>query len=122
MTPPQTNPADECLFCKIRDGKIPAKIVYRDELCLAFEDINPQAPTHVLFIPLQHIPTINDVHAEDREKVGHLFTAAAKLAKERGHADAGYRVVMNNGRDAGQSVFHIHLHLLGGRPLEWPPG
>ncbi|ATB43639.1 histidine triad nucleotide-binding protein [Cystobacter fuscus] len=112
----------DCLFCKIRDGLIPAKVVYRDEQCLAFEDINPQAPTHVLFIPQKHIATVNDIASEDREVVGHLFVAAAKLARERGHADNGYRVVMNTQRDAGQTVFHIHLHLLAGRPLHWPPG
>ena len=112
----------DCLFCKIRDGQIPAKVVYRDEHCLAFEDINPQAPTHVLFIPLKHIPTVNDITEEDRAGVGHLFLAAAKLARERGHAETGYRVVMNTQRDAGQTVFHIHLHLLAGRPLHWPPG
>jgi histidine triad (HIT) family protein len=112
----------DCLFCRIRDGLIPARIVYRDELCLAFEDINPPAPTHVLFVPLQHIATVNDLTAEDREVVGHLFTAAAKVARERGHADNGYRVVMNTQRDAGQTVFHIHLHLLAGRGLGWPPG
>ncbi|XXF77287.1 histidine triad nucleotide-binding protein [Myxococcaceae bacterium GXIMD 01537] len=112
----------DCLFCKIRDGHIPAKVVYRDEECLAFEDINPQAPTHVLFIPLRHIATVNDLTAEDREVVGHLFVAAAKVAKQRGLSENGYRVVMNTHRDAGQTVFHIHLHLLGGRPLGWPPG
>lgn len=112
----------DCLFCKIRDGQIPAKVVHRDELCLAFEDIRPVAPVHVLFIPLQHIAGINDLSLEDREKVGHLFIAAAKVAKERGYGESGYRVVMNSGRDAGQSVFHVHLHLLAGRPLGWPPG
>ena len=112
----------DCLFCKIRDGQIPAKVVYRDEQCLAFEDINPQAPTHVLFIPHKHIATVNDIAPEDREVVGHLFVAAAKLARARGHADNGYRVVMNTQRDAGQTVFHIHLHLLAGRALAWPPG
>lgn len=112
----------DCLFCKIRDGQIPATIVYRDDRCMAFEDIRPQAPTHVLFIPLEHIPTLNDLTPEQRELVGHLHYAAAKLAKERGHAEGGYRVVMNTHRDAGQTVFHIHLHLLAGRPLEWPPG
>ncbi|MBJ6760044.1 histidine triad nucleotide-binding protein [Myxococcaceae bacterium JPH2] len=112
----------DCLFCKIRDGLIPARVVYRDEVCLGFEDINPQAPTHVLFIPLKHIATVNDLTVEDREAVGHLFMAAAKVAKERGHADNGYRVVMNTHRDAGQTVFHIHLHMLAGRPLLWPPG
>ena len=123
LTPTHISQAHpECLFCKIRDGKIPAKIVYRDEQCLGFEDINPQAPTHVLFIPLQHIPTLNELSAEDRDKLGHLFWVAAKVARERGHADAGYRTVINCNRDAGQSVFHIHLHLLGGRPFGWPPG
>lgn len=118
--PPKS--ANDCLFCKIRDGQIPAKIIHRDEQCIGFEDIRPQAPTHVLFIPLDHMPTINDLSLEDREKVGHLFIAAAKVAKERGFADSGYRVVMNCNADAGQTVFHIHLHLLGGRPLTWPPG
>lgn len=112
----------DCLFCKIRDGLIPTKPVYQDDQCLAFEDINPQAPTHVLVIPRKHIATVNDIAAEDREVVGQLFVAAAKIARERGHADNGYRVVMNTQRDAGQTVFHIHLHLLAGRPLHWPPG
>ncbi|MBF5041973.1 histidine triad nucleotide-binding protein [Aggregicoccus sp. 17bor-14] len=112
----------DCLFCRIRDGQIPAKVVYRDEHCLAFEDINPQAPMHVLVIPNKHIATIGDIASGDRELAGHLYVAAAKLAKERGYADSGYRVVMNAGRDAGQTVFHIHLHVLAGRPLTWPPG
>lgn len=112
----------DCLFCKIRDGHIPATVVYRDEVCLGFEDINPQAPTHVLFIPLQHIATVNDVTVDERETVGHLLMAAAKLARQRGISESGYRVVMNTNRDAGQTVFHIHLHLLGGRHLGWPPG
>jgi histidine triad (HIT) family protein len=111
-----------CLFCRIRDGQINAKVVYRDDVCMAFEDINPQAPTHVLFIPLKHIATVNDIAQEDRETVGHLYTAAARLAEERGHAEKGYRVVMNCNEDAGQTVFHIHLHLLAGRPMMWPPG
>lgn len=112
----------DCLFCKIRDGQIPAKVVYRDEQCLAFEDINPQAPMHVLVIPLRHVPTINDISVEDREITGHLFTAAAKIARERGYADSGYRTVMNCNRNAGQTVFHLHLHVLGGREFSWPPG
>ncbi|WP_338863502.1 histidine triad nucleotide-binding protein [Myxococcus stipitatus] len=111
-----------CLFCKIRDGQIPAKVIYQDETCLAFEDINPQAPTHVLFIPRKHIPTVNDLTAEDEATVGHLFTAAAKVARERAHDENGYRVVMNTNAHAGQTVFHIHLHLLAGRHLTWPPG
>src|SRR4051794_36439115 len=101
----------DCLFCKIRDGQIPAKIVHKDEQCLAFEDIRPQAPLHVLLIPLQHIETVNALMPEDREKVGHLFLAAAKIAKERGYSESGYRVVMNTNAEAGQTVFHIHLHL-----------
>lgn len=112
----------DCLFCKIRDGQIPAKSTYRDDVCMAIEDIKPQAPTHLLLIPLQHLETVNDLTVEDRETVGHLFTVAAKLAKERGHADNGYRLVMNCNRDAGQTVFHLHLHLLGGRTFGWPPG
>ncbi|HYO65744.1 MAG TPA: histidine triad nucleotide-binding protein [Archangium sp.] len=112
----------DCIFCKIRDGHIPARLVHRDDHCLAIEDINPQAPTHLLIIPLEHIPTMNDVTVEHRELVGHLHLTAAKLARQRGLADNGYRLVFNTRRDAGQTVFHIHLHLLGGRPMEWPPG
>ncbi len=119
---PYNAPMVDCLFCKIRDGQIPAKIVYRDDWCLGFDDIRPQAPTHVLFVPLRHLATVNDLTAEDRETVGHLYIAAARLAKDRGHSESGYRLVMNCGRDAGQTVFHIHLHLLGGRALNWPPG
>jgi histidine triad (HIT) family protein len=112
----------DCIFCKIRDGHIPARLVHRDDHCLAIEDINPQAPTHLLILPLEHIPTMNDVTVEHRELVGHLHLTAAKLARQRGLADSGYRLVFNTRRDAGQTVFHIHLHLLGGRPMEWPPG
>jgi histidine triad (HIT) family protein len=112
----------DCLFCKIRDGQIPAKVVHRDDVCFAIEDIRPQAPTHLLVIPFQHIETVNDLTVEDRETVGHLFVASAKLAKERGTSENGYRLVMNCNRDAGQTVFHLHLHLLGGRGFTWPPG
>ena len=112
----------DCIFCKIRDGHVPARLVHRDDHCLAIEDINPQAPTHLLVIPLEHIPTMNDVTVEHRELVGHLHFTAAKLARQRGLADSGYRLVFNTHRDAGQTVFHIHLHLLGGRPMDWPPG
>ena len=112
----------ECLFCKIKDGLIPAKVIHRDELTLAFEDINPQAPLHALVVPLKHIPTINDIGPDDREVVGQLYRAAAKIAKERGFGESGYRTVMNCGRNAGQTVFHLHLHLLAGRELQWPPG
>jgi histidine triad (HIT) family protein len=112
----------DCIFCKIRDGQIPARVVHKDEHCMALEDINPQAPTHLLVIPLEHIPTVNDLTVNHRELVGHLYLTGAKLARQRGIADNGYRLVMNTLRDAGQTVFHIHLHVLGGRPMEWPPG
>jgi histidine triad (HIT) family protein len=114
--------ANDCLFCKILAKQIPAKVVYEDADCLAFEDINPQAPTHVLVIPRKHIPTVNDLSPEDRTLVGQLFLAAAQIAKDRGHVQAGYRTVMNTNAQAGQTVFHIHLHLLGGRQFGWPPG
>ncbi len=112
----------ECLFCKIKDGLIPATVIHRDDQTLAFEDINPQAPLHALVVPLEHIPTINDIGPDDREVVGQLFRVAAKIAKERGYGESGYRTVMNCGRNAGQTVFHIHLHVLAGRELHWPPG
>ena len=111
--------ATECLFCRVRDGQIPAKKVYEDETSIAFEDINPQAPTHVLVIPKTHVPTLNDLTEEQSAMVGHLVNVAAKLAKDRGHAQAGYRLVINCGDEAGQTVHHIHMHLLGGRTLTW---
>lgn len=112
----------DCLFCKIVEGSIPAKKVHEDDVCVGFLDINPQAPTHALFVPRRHIATTNDLTVEDRELVGHLVLAAAKFARQQGFADTGYRTVMNCNRAAGQTVFHIHLHLLGGRELTWPPG
>ena len=112
----------DCLFCKIVDGQIPAKVVHRDELCLGFADINPQAPLHVLFIPLKHIASINESTVEDREVLGHLFYAAQKVAKENGFDESGFRCVVNTNSDAGQTVFHIHLHLIAGRKMTWPPG
>jgi histidine triad (HIT) family protein len=112
----------DCLFCKIRDGQIPAKEVHRDELCLAIEDINPEAPLHLLVIPLKHIPTLNDVGVDDRETIGQLFRVAAKLARDGGYSESGYRTVINANRDGGQRVFHVHMHLLAGRTLGWPPG
>jgi histidine triad (HIT) family protein len=112
----------DCLFCKIVAGDIPAEIIYESESAIAFRDINPQAPTHVLIIPRQHIATINDLDDGDDAAVGHLFKAAKVIAAAEGFADDGYRVVMNCNEAAGQTVFHIHLHLLGGRPLTWPPG
>ena len=114
--------AADCLFCKIIEGQIPAKLVHQDELCIGFLDINPQAPLHALFVPKRHVATLTDATVEDRELLGHLMFCAAKVAREKGHTDAGYRVVMNTNRAAGQTVFHVHLHLLAGRPLTWPPG
>ena len=112
----------DCLFCKIINGQIPAKVVHQDELSLGFLDIAPQAPTHVLFIPKRHIATLDEATFEDRELLGHLMFVAAKYAREQGIAEAGYRTVVNCNRHGGQTVFHIHLHLLGGRHLAWPPG
>ena len=112
----------DCLFCKILDGDIPADIVFESETAIAFRDINPQAPTHVLIIPRQHISTINDISEADHSLVGSLFTAAREIAASEGLSDDGYRVVMNCNEAAGQTVFHIHLHLLGGRSFNWPPG
>jgi histidine triad (HIT) family protein len=109
------------IFSKIVRREIPAQIVYEDELCLAFRDINPQAPTHVLLIPKKEIPRLVDAKLEDQALLGHLLLAANKIAQQLGVADA-YRLVINNGEDAGQSVFHIHFHLLAGRAFKWPPG
>jgi histidine triad (HIT) family protein len=114
--------SSDCLFCKILAGEIPADIVYESETAVAFRDINPQAPTHVLVIPRKHISTINDIEQDDQAIVGSLYTAARDIAVEAGIADEGYRAVMNCNEGAGQSVFHIHLHVLGGRVLGWPPG
>ncbi len=111
-----------CLFCKILAGEIPADIVYESDTAIAFRDINPQAPTHVLIIPRKHIATINDIGEDDQSIVGSLYSAAREIAAAEGMADDGYRVVMNCNEAAGQTVFHIHLHLLGGRDLGWPPG
>jgi histidine triad (HIT) family protein len=113
--------ANDCLFCRVIRGEIPAKKVYEDEHSFAFEDINPQAPTHVLIIPKRHIVGLKEASPEDAQVIGHCHLVAAKLARERGIED-GYRTVYNVGPKAGQSVFHLHLHLVGGRPLSWPPG
>jgi len=104
----------DCLFCKIRDGDVPAEIVYQDEQVVAFRDANPKAPVHLLLIPREHIATLNDLGPEHRELIGHMHLVAARLAREAGVADSGYRTVLNCNRGAGQSVFHLHLHLLGG--------
>ncbi len=112
----------DCLFCKIRDGEIPSNIIYEDENVLAFEDVNPQAPLHVLVIPRRHIATANDLQAQDAPLIGQLFLAAKKIVQDRGLAEDGYRMVMNCNEQAGQTVFHIHLHVLAGRIMHWPPG
>ncbi len=111
----------DCLFCKIIRGQIPAKKAYEDEKVFAFHDINPQAPTHILIIPKKHITGLDHVSAEDAELIGYSHLIAAKLGKERG-IEQGYRTVYNVGPDSGQSVFHLHLHLIGGRRMSWPPG
>ncbi|GAB4297560.1 MAG: histidine triad nucleotide-binding protein [Thiohalomonadaceae bacterium] len=111
-----------CIFCKIAAGEIPATIVHQDEHVVAFRDLNPQAPTHILIIPRRHIATVNDLAEADAATVGRLFLAARRLAAELGFADDGYRLVMNTNAAAGQTVFHIHLHLLAGRNFTWPPG
>jgi histidine triad (HIT) family protein len=111
-----------CLFCRIVAGEIPASIVYQDDRLVAFKDINPQAPLHVLIVPRRHIATLNDLSVEDDELVGSLFRRAAAIAKKHGYDESGYRTVFNTNREAGQTVFHIHLHLLAGRGLHWPPG
>lgn len=112
----------DCLFCKIIAGEIKAATVHQDNELVAINDINPQAPLHVLIMPRQHIATINDLTPANDSLVGSMFRLAATLAKQRGYAERGYRTVFNCNREAGQSVFHIHLHLLAGRPMMWPPG
>ena len=109
------------IFHKIADGDIPGDVVYRDEQCFALRDINPQAPTHILIVPVKPIPSLDDLTADDEKTVGHLFIVAKKLAADEGLRE-GYRTVFNCGPAAGQSVDHIHLHLIGGRKMNWPPG
>ena len=112
----------ECLFCRIVSKKVPAKIIYEDERILAFEDINPQAPVHALVIPKKHISTTLDIEGEDNEIIGHLFQTAGKIAKEKGIAERGFRLVVNTNQEAGQTVYHVHIHILGGRHMHGPPG
>jgi histidine triad (HIT) family protein len=112
----------DCLFCRIIAGEIPGTIVFQDETLVAFRDINPQAPLHVLIIPKRHIASLNDLSDADDALVGSMIRRAAALAKEHGYSEGGYRTVFNTNREAGQTVFHIHLHLLAGRRLTWPPG
>ncbi len=113
---------NDCIFCRIAAKKMPARIVYEDEHVMAFEDINPQAPVHLLVIPRRHIPTALDIAPEDEALIGRMLSKASALARERKIADRGFRIVLNTNPEAGQTVYHIHLHLLGGRPMHWPPG
>ena len=113
--------SEDCLFCKIAEGQIPADKVYEDDRIIAFRDISPQAPLHALIVPRKHIATLNDADEQDGDLFGHILLTAKRIAGEQG-VETGYRVVANCGAPAGQSVFHIHFHVLGGRPLGWPPG
>jgi histidine triad (HIT) family protein len=113
---------NNCLFCRIIAGEIPATKVYEDDQSFAFRDINPQAPMHVLLIPKKHIASLNEVTQEERTVLGHLMWVAPQIAKQEGLSESGFRIVTNTGTDAGQTVWHIHLHVLGGRPMAWPPG
>lgn len=113
---------NDCLFCNIIAGKIDADKVYEDDNVYAFEDINPQAPTHLLLCPRKHLSTIMDMTDEDEKMIGSIHTAANKIAKQMGMAEGGFRLVLNCGAGAGQTVYHVHYHLLAGRPLQWPPG
>ncbi len=112
----------DCLFCKIGSGQIPAKVVMQDDEVLAFDDVNPQAPVHVLVIPKRHVADLNDADVGDQALLGRLLEATTLVARKKGIAEAGYRVVANTGQDGGQTVFHLHLHVLGGRHMAWPPG
>jgi len=112
----------DCLFCKIIAGEIPAALIYQDDSLVAFTDINPQAPLHLLIVPKKHIASLNDLTPADDALVGSMLRCAATLAKQHGYHERGYRTVFNTNREAGQTVFHIHLHLLAGRGLTWPPG
>jgi histidine triad (HIT) family protein len=113
---------EDCIFCKIVAGGIPAAKIYEDDRAVVFRDINPQAPTHALVIPRAHVASLNEASEDDEALLGHLLLVAARVARDAGHADGGYRTVINTGPGAGQTVFHIHVHLLGGRSLTWPPG
>lgn len=112
----------DCIFCKIIAGEIPSEFVYEDDICIAFNDTSPQAPTHILIIPREHIASIDKAEKQHQEMLGHLLLTAAKIAREKGFADKGYRTVINTNEDGGQTVFHLHIHLLGGRQFIFPPG
>lgn len=111
-----------CLFCRIINAEIPAEIVHQDDQVVVIRDINPQAPTHLLVIPKEHLESLDDVGRQDETLLGHLLRVGSRMANEQGLSEAGYRTVINTGAGAGQSVFHLHVHVLGGRPMNWPPG
>ncbi len=113
---------DNCLFCKIIAGEIPSELVYEDDICVAFNDITPQSPTHFLIVPREHIASLDKARNKHQETLGYLLLAAAEIAREKGFAEDGYRVVINTNGDGGQTVFHLHIHLLAGRPFVFPPG
>lgn len=113
---------ESCLFCRIVSSEIPSDKVFEDDTCFAFNDISPQAPTHVLIVPRRHIDSLDTAETGDKETLGHLLLIAAEIARDRGFAEDGYRVVLNTNADGGQTVFHLHVHLLGGRPFIFPPG
>ena len=112
----------DCIFCKIATGDIPSDRVFEDDSCIAFNDITPQAPVHILLIPRTHVDSLDKADPEDQDALGHLLLTAAKIAREKGFAENGYRVVINTNSDGGQTVFHLHVHLLAGRPFVFPPG
>lgn len=111
-----------CIFCRIVNKEIPAKVVYEDDRVFAFHDINPQAPYHILVIPKKHLSTLLEISEEDKDLIGHIYLIINKIAQDLGFADRGFRVVVNCKEEAGQTVFHVHFHLLAGRPMDWPPG
>ncbi len=113
---------EDCIFCKIAAGEIPSKKVYEDDVCMAFHDLSPQAPTHILIIPRTHIDSLDKADEDQKEMLGHLLMTAADIARGRGFSDEGYRVVINTNADGGQTVFHLHVHLLAGRTFVFPPG
>ncbi len=113
---------ENCIFCRIASRKTPARIIYEDDEIVAFHDINPQAPIHLLIIPRKHIPRIDDLSPEDQVLMGKIILTARQLARQLDFSERGYRLVINNGRDGGQDIYHIHLHVLAGRPMRWPPG
>jgi histidine triad (HIT) family protein len=113
---------NECIFCKIVAGEIASAKVYEDDVCIAFDDLSPQAPTHILVIPRQHVHSLDKADISQKDLLGHLLLTSAEIARQRGFAEAGYRVVVNTNADGGQTVFHLHVHLLAGRPFVFPPG